>query len=105
MNGDQVVDANKNDSNTKQSKLSSPWWVYIVRCADQSLYTGIATDLIGRINKHNTGKGAKYTKARLPVTLVYQEPCADRSTASRREYAIKQLPRHKKLALIAAASL
>jgi predicted GIY-YIG superfamily endonuclease len=84
---------------------SSPWWVYIVQCADQSLYTGIATDLMGRIKTHNSGKGAKYTKTRLPVTLVYQEPCVDRSSASRREYAIKQLTRKRKLALIAQTSL
>jgi putative endonuclease len=90
--------------NSKDSNMAakhSPWWVYIVQCADQSLYTGIATDLIGRITTHNNGKGAKYTKARLPVKLVYQEPCVDRSSASRREYAIKQLSRQKKLALIA----
>jgi len=81
------------------------WQVYIVRCADGSLYTGIARDLARRIAEHNAGNGAaaNYTRSRRPVVLVYSEPAAGRSAASRREYAIKQLSRSAKMALIADA--
>ena len=70
------------------------WQVYIVRCADGSLYTGIARDLKRRIAEHNAdkGAGASYTRSRRPVRLVYQEPAADRGAALRREAAIKRLP-------------
>ena len=76
----------------------------MIECADGGLYTGIARDLNARITAHNEGNGAKYTRGRLPVALVYQENSANRSTASQREHAIKSLPRHAKLALIASAS-
>lgn len=81
------------------------WQVYIVRCADDSLYTGIARDVERRVAEHNGAgaPGASYTRARRPVTLVYAEAAADRSAASRREYQIKQLSRTEKLALIAAS--
>ena len=81
------------------------WQVYIVRCADDSLYTGIARDLERRIAEHNAdkGQGASYTRSRRPVRLVYREPAADRSAASKREYQIKQLSRAEKLALILAS--
>ena len=75
------------------------WYVYMVRCADSSLYTGCTNDLTRRLQAHNTGKGAKYTKSRLPVILVYQEPCADKSTALKREIALKRLTKMKKEAL------
>ena len=75
------------------------WYVYIVRCADRTLYTGVARDLNARIEAHNTGRGAKYTRARLPVKLIYQEPAADRGAALRREHAIKRLSRGEKRAL------
>ena len=79
-----------------------PWAVYIVRCADDSLYTGITMDVERRLNEHNTdnNKGARYTRARRPVKLIYQEACLNRSDASQREYQIKALPRAEKLALI-----
>jgi len=67
------------------------WHVYIVRCADRTLYTGIATDVDARVAQHNAGRGAKYTRGRGPVELVYHERVADRSTALRRELAIKRL--------------
>ena len=70
-----------------------PWTVYVVRCADGSLYTGVATDLPRRVAQHNAGRGARYTRARGPVTVVHQEPARDRSAALRREAAIKRLPR------------
>ncbi len=76
------------------------WYVYIVHCADNTLYTGIAKNLEERINLHNTGRGAKYTRSRLPVELAYSEVADNRSTASRRELAIKRLERNDKLKLI-----
>ena len=76
------------------------WYVYIVRCADNSLYTGIAKDIGVRLAQHNAGMGAKYTRARGPVTLVYQEIVADHGTALRKEYAIKCLKVSEKRALI-----
>lgn len=82
-----------------QSAAGSPWHVYIVRCADESLYTGIARDLDSRIARHNEGTGAAYTRARRPVVLVHQEPAADRGAALRREAAIKRLPVAAKRAL------
>lgn len=78
------------------------YYVYMLRCGDGSLYTGIATDPEKRAAVHNSGKGAKYTRSRLPVTLVYREPQPDRSAASKREYQLKQLTRSQKLALIEA---
>ena len=78
------------------------WTVYMLRCADGSLYTGIARDAAARLAAHNAGRGAKYTKARRPVAMIWSEPAACRSTASKREYAIKQLKRTEKLALIDA---
>jgi len=76
------------------------WHVYILRCADQTLYTGIATEVGARVLKHNTGKGAKYTRGRLPVTLVYQEQMGSHSDALKREHAIKRLPLAKKRRLL-----
>ena len=79
------------------------WCVYIVRCADGSLYTGIANNAARRAAEHNDGGplAAKYTRARRPVVLVYEESCASRSAAARREHAIKRLARRDKLSLIA----
>lgn len=74
--------------------------VYILRCADGSLYTGSAKDVKRRLAVHQSGKGAKYTRSRLPVELVYWEQAADHSAALRREAAIKKLSRAKKLELI-----
>lgn len=74
-------------------------WVYILRCADNTLYTGIAADVEKRVEQHNNGTGAKYTRGRGPVTPIYRELCPDRSTALRREAAIKKLSRQEKLAL------
>ena len=78
------------------------YYVYILECADESLYTGITTDLERRLYEHNhSPSGAKYTKARRPVVLAYQESYPDRSSASKREYEIKKMPRRDKLALLA----
>ena len=75
------------------------WVVYILKCADETLYTGITNDLPARMAAHSEGRGAKYTKGRAPFTLIYQESCPDRSAASKRERAIKKLPRSEKLGL------
>ena len=76
------------------------WYLYILRCRDGSLYTGITTDLQRRVAVHNSGKGAKYTRSRLPVEPVYWETVPDKPAALRRERAIKALPRAEKLKLI-----
>ncbi len=76
------------------------WTVYILCCKDGTLYTGATCDISRRLNAHQRGKGAKYTRSRLPVTLVYQEEAPDKAAALRREAAIKRLGRRKKLALI-----
>jgi putative endonuclease len=75
------------------------WQVYILECNDGSLYTGIARDLEARISAHNNGSGAKYTRGRRPVKLLYQEHAADRSTALQREALLKRLSRADKLEL------
>ena len=81
--------------------MTSAWFVYIVECADKTLYTGITTDVERRVSEHNSSKkGAKYTSKRRPVRLVYSEPAEDKSSASKREYAIKQLSRSEKLKLV-----
>ena len=74
--------------------------IYIVQCADGSLYTGYSTDVAKRVATHNRGKGAKYTRSRLPVTLVHQEHYVTKTLAMSREYAIKQMTRAQKLKLI-----
>ncbi|MBR2570613.1 MAG: GIY-YIG nuclease family protein [Clostridia bacterium] len=78
-------------------------WVYLLRCADGTLYCGWTTDPAGRLKAHNSGTGAKYTRSRLPAELVYAEPCANRSEALRREAQIKRMRREDKLKLIAKA--
>ena len=75
-------------------------YVYILKCSDNTLYTGWTNSLEKRLKVHNSGKGAKYTKARLPVELVYYEEYEDKIEAMKREYEIKQLTRIKKLKLI-----
>jgi putative endonuclease len=76
------------------------WFVYVVRCADGSLYTGVSTDVPARVSAHNQGRGARYTRARRPVELLHVERKRSRSTALRREAAIKALPRSAKLTLV-----
>lgn len=77
------------------------WHCYILHCADDTLYCGISNDLDKRLAAHNQGTGAKYTRSRLPVRLVFSEPCTNRSSALKRECAIKRLSRAQKLSLIA----
>ncbi|MFV0551881.1 MAG: GIY-YIG nuclease family protein [Anaerorhabdus sp.] len=80
-------------------------YVYILECKDKTLYTGWTTDLAKRIKNHNDGQGAKYTKIRRPVTLVYYETYDDKSHALKREYEIKQYSRQNKLKMISAFNL
>ncbi|HVR01539.1 MAG TPA: GIY-YIG nuclease family protein [Polyangia bacterium] len=76
------------------------WFVYVVRCADGSLYTGISTDVPARVAAHNAGRGARYTRSRRPVELVHTERKKSQSTALRREADIKAWPRERKLTLV-----
>lgn len=78
------------------------WYVYILRCGDGTLYTGSTDDVERRLAAHRAGKGAKYTRGRGPLELVYFEPCGEHAAALRREYALKRLPRGEKLRLISA---
>jgi putative endonuclease len=79
---------------------SKPWWVYIVECADYTYYTGITPDINKRIEKHNSGNGAKYTRFREPVVLVYYEKHINRSWATKREIQMKKLTHNQKQELI-----
>ena len=82
--------------------MPDSWYVYIVRCSDNSLYTGIATDVDRRLEEHNSDNalGAKYTRARRPVALIYQEKIGNRSEASKREYVIRKLSKQDKEILV-----
>jgi predicted GIY-YIG superfamily endonuclease len=84
----------------KADSSNDSWFVYIVRCADGSLYTGIAKDLGKRLEKHNAGTASRYTRSRLPVVLVYQEEPTTKGKALKRELAIKALSRKAKDTLI-----
>lgn len=81
------------------------WIVYMLECSDQTLYTGITNDLARRITQHNAGQGAKYTRGRAPLKLVYRESCDNKSKALKREIQIKSLSRKRKLKLISESSL
>ena len=81
------------------------WHVYIVRCADGTLYTGATTDPAARVQKHNNGSGAKYTRSRTPVELVYLEGVGDHGDALRREHQLRKLSASQKQAIIAEAGL
>ena len=76
------------------------WYLYIIKCSDETLYTGITTDITRRLKEHNSRKGAFYTQNKTPVSLVYHEPMVDQSQARKCEAAIKQLTRKEKLELI-----
>ena len=80
--------------------MTMAYYVYILRCGDGSLYTGYTDDVERRLSVHQSGKGAKYTRSRLPVELAYQEELPDKSAALRREAAIKKMTRAQKMALL-----
>ncbi|MDP2786463.1 MAG: GIY-YIG nuclease family protein [Pseudomonadota bacterium] len=90
----------------RNNAAPKPWFAYILSCADDTLYTGVSTDVERRVGEHNAGAplGARYTRTRRPVVLVYLESVASRSEALRRELEIKALDRAAKLTLIAAAA-
>jgi len=84
-------------------KAAGLWYVYLLSCSDQSLYCGITTNLERRLKEHNQGRaGAKYTRARRPVRLVYQREFSDRASAAKFEYQLKQLDRSAKQQLVVA---
>ena len=82
--------------------MDKKWYLYILRCGDGTLYTGITTDVEARFAQHQCGRGAKYTRGRGPLELVYREECEDHSRALKRELAIKAMPREEKQKLIKA---
>lgn len=84
--------------------METSWYLYILRCGDDSLYTGITTDVDRRLEAHRAGRGAKYTRGRGPLKLVYREFCGTHSQALRRELAVKAMPREEKLALAATGA-
>lgn len=79
--------------------IKKPWVVYILECSDGTFYTGITNDLERRLVAHENGTGAKYTRGRAPLKIIYTENCADRSVASKRERAIKLMDKNQKAAL------
>ena len=81
-------------------KSKKPWFLYILKCSDNSFYTGITNDLERRLKMHASGRASHYTRTRGPVELLYQEPCATRTQALVRECAVKALPRKKKEELV-----
>ena len=86
-------------------KGKASWHVYLLRCCDDSLYCGISNDLLARVDKHNSGLGAKYTRSRRPVSLVYSRPLKNHGAALKHEYRIKQMSKaeKEKLCLVPAA--
>jgi len=87
-----------------KKRMSVRWSLYILKCGDGTLYTGITNDLDRRVAQHNSGTASRYTRSRLPVALLHHEPCRSRSSALRKEYAVKQLPRPEKEEYIKAFS-
>lgn len=85
-------------------KKEKRYYVYLLRCSDGTLYCGYTDDVEKRVKAHNDGKGAKYTRTRRPVALVYHETCEQKGEALKREWAIKKLTRQEKLQLIASAA-
>ena len=94
-----------NSSESEVRSLAQKSYIYILECCDNSLYTGWTNDLKLRCKVHQSGHGAKYTRTRIPVKLVYYEEFVDRGSAMRREVEIKAMPRHKKLELISQMAI
>ncbi|QSX33867.1 GIY-YIG nuclease family protein [Shewanella avicenniae] len=108
VNTVEVADNNagKSDSMASQSvsQTTQVWYLYMIRCRDGELYTGVTTDVARRVSEHQAGgaKAAKYLRGRAPLQLAYQECIGDKRTAHQREWQVKQLTRAQKLSLIAA---
>jgi putative endonuclease len=83
-----------------KKRTCGKWFVYILECGDGTLYTGITNNVAARISLHRAGKGAKYTRGRLPLRLACTIPCRNKGSALKKEYAVKRLSRDEKLALI-----
>ncbi len=96
----QMLDGMQAKEEEAPKKRREKWFLYILRCADESLYTGITKDLERRFKLHSEGKAARYTRTRRPLAMIYQETCRTRTEALIRECAVKALPKIKKLALI-----
>lgn len=99
------MQTNKKDIKRKsvadKGQTETEHFIYIIECSDGSWYTGYTVDIERRVAEHNRGEGAKYTRGRTPVKLIYQESFSSRSSAQKREYEIKKLPRAKKEELLA----
>ena len=80
----------------KRRKKAAAWLLYVLKCRDNTLYTGITIDVSRRVQQHNSGSASRYTRSRLPVKLIFSEPCRNRSQALKKEYAMKRLSRKKK---------
>jgi predicted GIY-YIG superfamily endonuclease len=80
----------------KRRKKAAAWLLYVLKCRDNTLYTGITIDVSRRVQQHNSGTASRYTRSRLPVMLIFSEPCRSRSQALKKEYAMKRLSRKKK---------
>jgi predicted GIY-YIG superfamily endonuclease len=93
----------KRDRRSRPKPFGDKWFVYLLRCADGTLYTGIAKDVRRRCQQHNAGSASRYTRSRLPVAVIYDEAHANQSSALKREAAIKALSRRQKLSLIRLA--
>jgi predicted GIY-YIG superfamily endonuclease len=88
----------------RKASVSATWWLYILRCGDGSLYTGVTTDVARRLGDHRSGRGARYTRGRGPLRVVYVEACEGRSAALKREAAIKRLAPAAKRKLVRGAA-
>jgi predicted GIY-YIG superfamily endonuclease len=80
----------------KRREKAAAWLLYVLKCRDNTLYTGITTDISRRVRQHRSGTASRYTRSRLPVMLIFSEPCRNRAHALKKEYAMKQLSRKKK---------
>ncbi len=88
------------------TSTAKTWWIYLLRCNDNSLYAGVTTDIKRRVKEHNTSKlGAKYTRARRPVALAYLETAENKSVACQREYKIRKLSKVQKEKLVSQQTL
>ncbi len=88
----------------KKMTVNSCWYLYVLKCNDGTLYTGITNNIERRTDQHNRGAASRYTRARLPVQVIYRERCRSRSSALRKEYALKQLSKDAKVAYIETKS-
>ena len=79
-----------------QINKTTRWFLYILKCNDNTLYTGITSDLPRRLKQHNNGKAARYTRSRLPIEVIFQEPCLSKSHALKKEYAVKSMTQKNK---------